>query len=127
MNLPASYTLYGSSNDGNTVTFVKEGSTVQKPLFLVVTRKGSSFNQGTQSWSVPQIDYKVSRGLLTADNMPQPSKEIGTISVRHPVTGTDTDLDAVVGDLKALVNDPGFATAVKQQLIPMCCTEEVTP
>lgn len=116
--IPANYSFYGSSNNGNTVTYVKTGHSVQKPLMLVIKRTIPSFNNGV--FSKPSFDVKVVRGLQDADGKPLATRlQVGTDGIRWDVNGANlaAEINDAVADFAAVVGDAGFAANVLSQTI----------
>lgn len=116
LTLPAGYTFFGASNNGNTVTFIKTGHTVQKPLTLVMKRTIPTFQNGV--WSKPSFDVKVVRGLQDSDGKPLPTKlQIGTDGIRWDVNGAGlaAEMAAAAADFAAVVGHADFDEAVLAQ------------
>lgn len=118
INLPADYSFFGASNNGNTVSFVKTGHTVQKPLMLVVKRTIPTFQNG--AFSKPSFDVKVVRGLVDSVGATLPTKlQVGTDGIRWDVNGANlaTEMAAAVADFSAVVSHVDFAQTVLSQVI----------
>lgn len=122
LKLPTGYSLYGVSNDGNTVTAQRDGSTPDAPVFLKITRKAAVYQQGQKRFSVPTMEFRFTRGLKEGDpSLPIPEQELALLTVREPIGHTGTD--NVVKDVIALVNQTSFYEGVIAQVLPTCCDD----
>lgn len=119
LQLPAGYTIFGTSNNGNTLTAVKAAeSTAAKPVLMVIDRTAPSYNQATGKFSVPVYRVRVIRGVLDADGNPKIERLMIDANIRTPV-GTDAEHGTLLADFLAFVDQVDFvAGAVGDHLFP---------
>lgn len=118
ITFPSGYTLFGISNDGNTVEARRSDSSPASVVKATITRKGSSYNQGTKRFSVPQVEIRFTRGLREGDPLlPIPEQELASFTFREPV-GHDSETLNVFKDLVLMLSQAGMYTNLVQQAIP---------
>lgn len=109
LQLPLGYTIYGYSNNGNTLTAVKAAeSTAAKPVIMVIDRSAPTYNQSTQKFSVPAYRVRVIRGVVDADGKPVVERLLVDANFRTPV-GTDSEHGNLLTDFLAFVSQTDFA------------------
>lgn len=116
--LPAGYSFYGSSNNGNTVTYVHTSHSVKQPRTLVVKRTIPVFQNGV--FSKPSFDVKVVRGLIDASGAVLPTKlQVGTDGIRWDVNGANlaTEMASACADFAAVISNAGFDETVLSQIL----------
>lgn len=121
MELIPNYSLNGFTNDGNTVLAVRDDSTSRIRLDATYTRKYSSFNVGTGVYSVPTVDTHFRRDVADSDGNPTGQRASASVGIRLPVRSSEADVDALILDLRAYVNDESFKDNIVKQLLPSCC------
>lgn len=125
--LPTGYGLYGVSNDGNTVTGVREGSSASEPVFFKITRKRALWNAGQGRFSVPQIEVRLTRGLVEGNpSLPIAEQELASFTFRLPV-GHEDPAKTVLDDLVDFMGQADLLSKLAGQILPNCCVEEVAP
>lgn len=122
--LPSGYAIYGTSNNGATLTAVKSDSTAAKPKILILDRKEGSYNQNTGRYSVPEFRVRVLVGTIdSVSGMPRAERLLTDCSFRTPV-GSETDHTAWYADFKSMIDDADFLTdAIGKHLFPDCCED----
>lgn len=124
IELPSGYTLYGVSNDGNTVTAIRDGSSPSEPVFMKVTRKGANWNSGQGRFSVPQVEVRFTRGLREGDPAtPIAEQELAQLTFREPV-GHDDPTKTVLNDFIAFVAQEDLLDKLVGQILPNCCESD---
>lgn len=107
LQLPDGYTIFGTSNNGSTLTAVREGSTAAKPLLLIIDRNGAVYNATTARYSVPSFRVRVIRGTVDPDGAPKPERLLVDCNFRTPV-GSSDEVGAILGDLISMISQPDF-------------------
>lgn len=115
--IPTGFTLYGSSNNGDTATYYNDASTASEPYFLQIDRKRAMFDQRTERWSVPQYRLRLFRGLVDTNGTPRPERCAVDLTIRTPVGG-EAQLDASLAVLNTVLADLNFVTSVKELKMP---------
>lgn len=125
ITFPSGYTLFGISNDGNTVEARRSDSSPASVVKATITRKGATYNQGTKRFSVPQVEIRFTRGLREGDPLlPIPEQELASFTFREPVGHDDASLN-VFKDLVAMLNQDGmYANLVKQAIPGLHCEDD---
>lgn len=121
MELIPNYSLNGFTNDGNTVLAVRNDSTSRIRLDATYSRKYASFNAGTGVYSVPTVDTHFRRDVADSDGNPTGQRASASVGIRLPVRSSEADVDALILDLRAYVNDESFKDNIVKQLLPSCC------
>lgn len=121
MELIPNYELSGSSNDGNTVTAVREESTTRIRMDASYMRKMATFNAATGIYSVPTIDFVVRQDIPNAEGNPIGQRLTASVGFRLPVGADGGAVDRLITDLRAYVNDPELKRNLEKQLLPTCC------
>lgn len=124
MKLIPLYALNGATNDGNVVLAVRDDSSNRKRLDATYHRKFSSFNPGTKVYSVPTCGVAIRRDVVGVDGDPSGQRASASVDFRLPVMASETDLDDLIADLRAYVNDVDLKTNVIKQLVPTCCATD---
>lgn len=123
MKLIPNYSLNGSSNDGNSVTAIRDNSSLKIRLETTYSRKTSAYNVGTGVYSVPTVDFIARRDVANAEGNPTGQRLSASVGFRLPVMMTEADLDELIVDLRAYVNDPELKGNLLQQRLPTCCAD----
>lgn len=111
-NVPATWSFYGSSADGNSITFVRVGNTVAEPRLMVINRTPPVFNARAGTWSVPTYRVRVIDGVLDADGKPDPTRTLSDCTFRSSVGSNGAARgDENVADLLAVIDQPDFVAA----------------
>lgn len=118
------YHISGSSNDGNTVMGVRDDSTLKIRLDVTYVRKSASYNPQTKVYSVPQYDVIVRRDVPDQDGNPSGQRANATASFRIPVLTPEAGIDAMLTDIRAVINDADLKEKLIKQLLPNCCEED---
>lgn len=124
MELIPNYSLYGFSNDGNVVTAIRDDSIFSKRLDATYTRKTASYNIGTKTYSVPESTVTFRRDTVDGDGAPTGQRMSGSVSFRLPVAASESDLDDLIADVRAYINDTELKQNLLMQLLPTCCASE---
>lgn len=118
MQLPSGYTIFGQSNNGQTLTAIRDGHTAGKPLLFIIDRTEAKYNAQLQKYSVPAYRVRVIRGTVNSDGAPQGERLLADLTIRVPV-GSSDELGVLLGDLNAFIGQTDFGTdAVVKQLFP---------
>lgn len=124
MKLIPNYELSGSSNDGNTVSAVRSDSSMKIRLDAMYTRKLASYNVANGVYSVPTVGFVVRRDIANSDGNPVGQRVTASLDIRIPVASSEADIEALILDLRAYVNDADLQANIVKQLLPTCCAEE---
>lgn len=119
MSLPASFTLFGVSNNGNTITYLRAGHTTRTPRLAIFKRTVPVYLNGR--WSNPSYDVKIVSGVLDADGAPVPVKiQIGTDGIRWPMVGVDVNstFASALADFAAIMSEVGMDQTILSQVFP---------
>lgn len=120
MSLPASFTLFGVSNNGNTVTYLRPGHTTRTPRLAIFKRTVPVYLNGR--WSNPSYDVKIVAGVLDADGAPVPVKiQIGTDGIRWPMVGVDVNstFNTAMADFAAIMSVADMDETILAQVFPV--------
>lgn len=119
LNLPTGYVVHGYSNNGNTLTAVKQAtSTAAKPILLVIDRSEATYNQGTGKFSVPVYRVRFIRGVLDSDGKPVPERLLVDANYRTPI-GTDSEHAELHADFTSFIGQNDFVSdGLGTQLLP---------
>lgn len=121
--LPSGYSIYGTSNNGNTITAIKADSTASKPKLIIIDRSESAYNAQTGSFSIPNLRVRVLVGTTDVDGNPKPERLLVDVNFRVPV-GSEGDTADWFADFKSLINDAAFLDdAIIHRFFPSCCDE----
>lgn len=110
--LPTGWVLFGTSNDGNTVTYQRPGHTVKEPRLAVVSRVLPVYNSKSGKWSTPHYRVRVFDGVLDALGVPSPTRtsfdsdSVYAVNPDGSARGTSVMTDAL-----AILTDEGFIPA----------------
>lgn len=116
--LPNGYSIFGYSNNGNTMTAIKDGSTAAKPMLILIDRTPSVYNAARGTFSVPVYRVRVNYGTVDVDGNPKPERLLVDASFRTPV-GTDGDHQAWFADLLDLISEEDFLSdGIEQHKLP---------
>lgn len=124
MQLIPSYTLSGFSNDGNTVIAIRDDSSSKLRLDATYSRKFATYNAGTKIYSVPTAGVVFRRDVADGDGNPVGQRASASVEFRLPVAASESDVDTLIADLRAYVNDTSLKDNILRQLLPTCCAEE---
>lgn len=113
--IPAGYTLYTSSNNGNRVTYVHTTNTSAAPRYVSFSRVLPVWQKiaNAMGWSIPSYRIQIAKGVLDVNGNPMPTKVTADLTLRWP-NGHASNLADVVGDLNGIIDADGFAAAVAQ-------------
>lgn len=124
MDIPASYTRFGSSNDGNQVTYRRDNATAAKPRIIILDRAEPVFNSKTGTFSVPSLKLRVLVGTVDQDGQPKPERLLFEGNFRTPI-GSEADIAEWKSDVQAIIADSSFWTdVVEKHAFPDCCADE---
>lgn len=120
LQLPAGYTIYGESNNGNTLTAVKTAeNTAAKPVIMIIDRSEPTWNSSRETFSVPTYRVRVMRGTIDADGKPKPERLMVDANFRTPV-GSDDEHGVLLTDFLAIVNHVDFqADGMGDRIFPV--------
>lgn len=117
MALPANYSVYGTSANGDQLILQRSDASSLEPRYMTIDRKQASYNQKSQTFSIPTYRIRISRGLKNVDNVPIPEKMVADLTIRMPV-GYDSQVDTLVGDLNGLIDNANFLAWIKALNFP---------
>lgn len=100
-------TLERYSSNGNAVTYALSGTTFQKPRLLIQKRKPSSPNGVIQ-----QDSFTVIYGTEDSATDPIPERISFEVTVRRPITGSTTDVDAALAVVRDVIAGDEFGELV---------------
>lgn len=116
--LPDGYTIYGVSNNGNTLTAVRDGHTATKPLLMIIDRTEAKYNAQSAEYSVPAYRVRIIRGQLDSEGQPMAGRLLVDANFRHPL-GSESEISNIVADLNTFISQEDFGTqGVEQHLWP---------
>lgn len=122
--LNVNYTGNGISNNGQNLAIVRVDSVPSKRKDGTISKKVATFNAGTQSYSVPSYGF-VLRSDASKDGLPSGQRASAQAEFRVPVALDDTDLDTLIADFRAFVNDPDLKDNIVRLVFPcQTCAEE---
>lgn len=124
MQLIPNYALYGYSNDGNVVTAVRSDSSVSKRLDATYRRKQPTYNPNTEVFSIPEAGVAIRRDILNLDGKPTGQRAVADLTFRLPTALSSGDLDDLITDIRAYVNDVQLKDNLLKLMLPTCCAEE---
>lgn len=114
MNLIANYE-FDSNPNGNVVVAVRDNSSIKIRRDATYTRKQTSFNASTEVYSVPESGVTIRKDVANAEGNPSGQRLSAAVQFRLPVAVSSTDLDELILDLRAYVND----TELKDNLLKL--------
>lgn len=121
--LPSGYSIYGTSNNGNTLTAIKDGSTAAKPQLIILDRTQGAYNPSNGSFSVPNYRLRVMVGTVDVDGNPKPERLLVDANFRTPV-GSEGDIATWFADfVSVIMGDDFLQDGVVLHKFPSCCTE----
>jgi len=127
MKLIPNYVLSGFSGNGNVALATRDDSTLRLRLDATYTRKTASYNGSTKVYSVPESNVTIRRDIGDINGDPIGQRMSAAVAIRIPVSSSESDLDALLTDLRAYVNDTDLKASLLRQDLPTCCSEEETP
>lgn len=122
IKLPSGYTIYGYSNNGDTVTAYKDDSSSAAPHFIIIDRTRAAFNQQSMNWSVPTYRVRVIRGNVDVNGNPVTERTLADITFRSPV-GKDPQIEPLIEDVRAIIADVNLEDSILGLLLPTCCED----
>lgn len=117
--VPATWKFHGSSNNGNTVQFVRPGHTAAAPRLAIFKRTIPTYQNGR--WSRPSYDVKIVSGVLDTDGNPVAQRiNVGTDGVTWPMAGAAVSaaVAEAISDFTTVISQADFALAVQSQSFP---------
>lgn len=123
MKLIPNYALDATPN-GNTVVAVRSNSSIKIHRDATYTRKQTSFNSSTEVYSVPESGVTIRKDVASAEGNPSGQRLSGAVQFRLPVYTSSADLDELLVDLRAYVNDPELKANLLKLALPSCCAED---
>lgn len=123
--LNANYTSNGVSSNGQSMAIVRVDSKPSQRKDGVITRKTAVFQQATKTYSVPAYGF-VLRVDSNPDGVPSGQRGSASAEFRVPVGLNESDLDEMITDFRAFVNDEDLKDSILRQVFPCqaCPTEE---
>lgn len=104
MNLIANYELDSIPN-GNVVVATRTNSSIKIRRDATYTRKQTSFNAQSGIYSVPESGVTIRKDVANVDGNPSGQRLSAAVQFRLPVATASADLDELIADLRAYVND----------------------
>lgn len=123
MNLIPNYALDATPN-GNTVVAVRDNSSIKIKRDATYTRKQTSFNSSTEVYSVPESGVTIRKDVANAEGNPSGQRLSAAVQFRLPVAVASADLDELIVDLRAYVNDTELKANLLKLSLPTCCAED---
>lgn len=122
MNLITNYELDSTPN-GNTVVAVRSNSSIKIRRDATYTRKQTSFNASTEVYSVPESGVTIRKDVANAEGNPSGQRLSAAVQFRLPVAVSSADLDELIVDLRAYVNDTELKNNLLKLSLPTLATE----
>lgn len=107
LQLPDGYSIFATSNNGQTLTAVRDGHSAGKPLLFIIDRTEAKYNANTQKYSVPVYRVRVIRGTVDQDGKPQGERLLADCSFRVPVGSAD-EVSDLIQDLNDFITQTQF-------------------
>lgn len=123
MKLIPNYALDATPN-GNAVVAVRDNSSIKIHRDATYTRKQTSFNSNTEIFSVPESGVTIRKDVANAEGNPSGQRLSGAVQFRLPVNTASADLDELIADLRAYVNDTELKANLLKLSLPTCRAEE---
>lgn len=98
------------STNGDSRTYTLSAHTVLKPQLVIQKRRVPAGNQSTAESTVQVI-----LATVDAEGLVVPSKVVLSATVRYPVSGQQTDIDAALATFRDIVAGDEFGNMVNTQ------------